>query len=111
MGWVGRWSWVTKIEDDFERSICCQKFLYACVSKHRYQCLIDVEKPSLRIAPAYSTGGIIRKCTIQRLRMPQGLSGCFQLCAQVFFVQRAANSHRQLSDMFLFNVIESAASD
>src|SRR5229473_6048022 len=102
---------VTKIEDDFRRSIRCQKFLYGCVPKHRRQCLVDVEKPSLRIAPAYSAGGIVRQRTIQRLRMSQGLSGRFQLFAQFLFVQRAANGHRQLSDMFLFNVIESTASD
>jgi hypothetical protein len=40
--------------------------------------------------------------------MPQRLSGYFQLLAQLLFVQRLTYSHGQTSDMFSFNVIESA---
>jgi GGDEF domain-containing protein len=46
---------VTKIEDDFRRSIRCQKFLYGCVRKHRHQCLCDLlandaEEPVLSVS-------------------------------------------------------------
>src|ERR1700746_3890647 len=98
----------TEIKDAVGRMIGRQELFFGRVAQHGYQGLIDVEKLSLSITPAYSIGGIVHQRVIQRLRMLQGLSGLFQFRAQFFFVYGAANGHGQWRDMLSLNVIEGA---
>jgi hypothetical protein len=97
---------VAKIKDDFGRTIRRQESFLGFVAKHRQERLVDVEKLSFRIAPAYTVSWIIHQGAIQRLRMPQGLSSFFQLRAQFLFVYGSAHGHGQLREMLLLNVIE-----
>src|SRR4029077_1049360 len=106
-GVSGQWFSRTEIEHDLRRAIRRQYFLLGFIAEHRQERLVDVKKLSLRVAPAYSVGGILHQRAIQRLRMPQGFSGLFQFGPQFLFVQDSANGHGQLSEMLSFNVIES----
>src|SRR5882757_1564691 len=44
----------TEIKEAVRRMIGRQEFFFGCVAKHGYQSLVDVEKLSLSITPAYS---------------------------------------------------------
>src|ERR1700730_3320563 len=101
-----QWFSLTNIEDDLRCAGRRQQLFFDFVAQHRQESLVDVEKLSFRIAPAYSVSGIVHQRAIQRLRMPQGLSSLFQLRAQFLFVYDSANGHGQLSEMLPLNVIE-----
>src|SRR5713226_5502749 len=65
---------LTEIEHDLRRTIRCQYFLFGFIAEHCQESLVDVEKFSFRVAPAYPVGGILHQRAIQRLRMSQGFS-------------------------------------
>jgi len=108
---AGQWRSGTKIKNDFRRTIRRQQIFFGFIAKHRHESLVDAEEFSFRIASAYSVSGILHQRAIQRLRMPQGLSGLFQFGAQSLFVQDPTNRHGQLSDVLSFYVIECTISD
>src|SRR5260370_33605902 len=105
-GASGQWSSETQVKVDFGRTIRHQQLFFGFVATPREERLVDVKKLPPRIAPAYSISRIFHQCPIQRLRMPQCPSGLFQLGAQVPFVQDSPNGHRQLRQMFPFDVVE-----
>src|SRR5579872_4483496 len=102
---------LAKIANGIGQTVLCQEFRFGCIAEHRQERLVGVENLSFRITPAYSVSGVVDQRSIQRLRMPQGLSGLLQLRAQLPFVQCPANSHGQLSKVLSFNVIKSTISN
>jgi len=80
------------------------------MAKHCDQCLIHVEQFPLGITPVDSVRGIIFEGPIERLRMPQCAFRLCQFFPQFLVIQRPTNYQRQVSDMFLLNVLERAFS-
>jgi hypothetical protein len=101
---------ITEIRNDLRLLIRRKEFLFGRIAKHRDQCLIHVEQFSLAITPVDSIGGIVLERPIQRLRMPQCFFCLCQFFPQLLVIQRPTNHHRQVSDIFSFNVLERALS-
>ena len=83
-----------------------EEFLLAFVTEHACECMINSDGFALRVASKYSVRGIIHKRSIERLGMPQGLSGILQFLAKFPFVQGLTNCHGQLSDAVSVHIVE-----
>src|SRR5580693_642130 len=52
---------------EFSRAIRLQKLLFAFVTEHFYQRLVNVDRRSLGVASVYAVSGIVHQRTIERL--------------------------------------------
>ena len=90
-----------------------QEFLFAVVTKHACESLIDGDGFTFRVTSKYSVCRIIYQRSIERLRMAQGFSRLFQFRPQFLLVQRLTNRYWQLRNavsVHIASIAPSAAS-
>src|SRR5580704_18582266 len=93
---------------EFSRTIRLQKLLFAFVTEHSYQRLVNVDRCAVGIASVYTVSGIVHQRAIERLRVSQGDSSLFQLLAEFLLVESPANCHGQLRDVLSCHAVERA---